>query len=352
MAQHGRIQADIARFGIGIRAQIGAAVSELACNRALVLSTPNQCDAALATAADLGAAAAGVFAKAVMHTPVEVTQAALEHAQDVRADCLVAIGGGSTTGLGKAIAYRTGLPLIAIPTTYAGSEATPILGQTENGLKTTLSDPKVLPRIVLYDPQLIADLPIALTVTSALNAMAHAAEALYAANRSSETDALAIAGLTAFADGLPRVLAAPDDLAARLDTQRGAWACGRVLGLAGMGLHHKLCHALGGAFGLPHADTHAIILPHAIAYNARSAGPQLAPICAVLGGDHPGRSLHSFATRLGAPTALRDLGLRQGDLDRAADLATQTPYPNPHPVTKPDILALLLAAWAGHPPAF
>ncbi|WP_343044384.1 maleylacetate reductase [Roseobacter ponti] len=285
-----------------------------------------------------------------MHTPVEITKLALGHVQETNADCLVAIGGGSTTGLSKAVAWHTDLPQIVIPTTYAGSEATPILGQTEHGVKTTLSDPKVLPEVILYDPELVVSLPVSMTVTSALNAMAHAAEALYAKDRTIETDALAREGLEALISGLPEVLKNPEDLTAREATLRGAWACGTVLGRVGMALHHKLCHTLGGSFDLPHAETHAVILPHAIAYNARAASSELQPVCDLLGGSNAGTALHRFACDMDAPFALRDLGLKESDLDRTAELATTKPYPNPQPVTRDDIRALLQAAWAGDPP--
>ena len=337
-------------FGAGVRDTIASEVARLGAKKALVLSTPQQCDAALEIAETLGELAVGVFCKAAMHTPVDVTQQALVHVKEVGADCLIAIGGGSTTGLGKAIAYRTDLPQITIPTTYAGSEATPILGQTEDGIKTTLSDPRVLPEVILYDPSLVKTLPVAMTVTSALNAMAHAAEALYATDRTPETTQLAVQGLKAFVDGLPKVLVNPTDLSAREETQRGAWACGTVLGQVGMALHHKLCHTLGGSFNLPHAETHAVILPHAIAYNARAVGADLRPICELLGGDNAGTALHTFAKSMNAPTALSELGLREEDLDRAAQLATTKPYPNPQPVTYDDLRALLQAAWAGETP--
>lgn len=337
-------------FGAGTRLKIAAELCRLNLSRALILATPQQGEAALEMAEHLGELAVGIFCKAAMHTPVDVTEAAMIHVAETAADCVVAIGGGSTTGLGKAIAFRTELTQIVIPTTYAGSECTPILGQTENGVKTTLSDPKVLPEVILYDSELVTTLPVAMTVTSALNAMAHAAEALYATERTAETTAMAVQGLKAFVDGLPKVLKDPSDLAAREATQRGAWACGTVLGQVGMALHHKLCHTLGGSFDLPHAETHAIILPHAIAYNARAVAKELQPICALLGGDNAGTALHKFATSMNAPTALRDLGLSEADLDRAAELATTKPYPNPHPVTREDIRALLQAAWAGETP--
>ncbi|RUT28892.1 maleylacetate reductase [Arsenicitalea aurantiaca] len=339
------------RFGAGMRNRIAEEVERLGHARALVLSTPEQADAARHVAETLGPRSAGVFAGAVMHTPVAVTQTALAHAETVGADCLVAIGGGSTIGLGKAIALRSGLDQIVVPTTYAGSEATPILGQTENGIKTTLIDPATQPEIVLYDPELVATLPVPLTVSSALNAMAHAAEGLYAQNRNPLSSLMAEEGLRAFADALERVVANPGDLDARSETLYGAWLCGTVLGQVGMALHHKLCHTLGGSFDLPHAQTHAVILPHAIGFNAGAAADELAVVGAIFGDDHPGRALYRFAERIGAPLSLRALGLAEADLDRAAEIATAKPYWNPRPVTRADIRALLQAAWEGRAPA-
>lgn len=337
-------------FGAGIRKSLRDEATKLGASRALVLSTPDQNTNALEAAEWLGPLAAGVFCKAAMHTPVEITEEALVYLKQLGADCLIAIGGGSTTGLAKALAYRTDLPQIVIPTTYAGSEATSILGQTEVGIKTTLKDPKVQPEVILYDPELLTTLPRQMSVTSALNAMAHAAEGLYSPDRTNDTDELAIDGLRAFVKGLPAVLKCPHNIDARIDTLRGAWACGTVLGQVGMGLHHKLCHTLGGAFNLPHADTHAVILPHAIAYNARSAGKELQPVCNLLGGDNAGLSLYQFAKDIDAPLALRDYGLLETDLDHAAALATTKPYPNPQALTRDAIRALLQAAWEGGKP--
>jgi maleylacetate reductase len=262
----------------------------------------------------------------------------------------VAVGGGSTTGLGKAIAYRTDLPQIVVPTTYAGSEATSILGQTEGGAKTTLTDPRVQPEVILYDAELVAGLPVPMTVTSALNAIAHAAEGLYAQDRNPLSSALAAEGMGAFAEALPRVIATPGDLTARGETLYGAWLCGTVLGQVGMALHHKLCHVLGGTFGLPHAETHAIILPHAIAYNEAAVPGLLAPVAEIFGDVTAGDALHGFAARSGAPLALRDLGLARADLDRAAEVAARNPYWNPAPVTRDGIRHLLDAAWEGRAP--
>lgn len=352
MAESSTIDNVRVRFGAGMRHQTAAEVKRLGCHKALILATPQQSSDALALAEALGPLAVGVYCKAAMHTPVDVTRDAMDHLASTGADCIIALGGGSTTGLGKALAYRTHLPQIVIPTTYAGSEATPILGQTENGVKTTLTDPEVLPEVILYDPELVMTLPVDMTVTSALNAMAHAAEALYATNRTAKTTKMSIEGLTCFANALPAVMQDPHDLDARAETQKGAWLCGTVLGRVGMALHHKLCHTLGGSFDLPHAQTHAVILPHAVAYNARAVPELLQPICDIFGGSNAGRALHDFALKTNAPTALKDFGMAEADLDRAADLATTRPYPNPQPVTRDDIRALLQAAWAGDAPQF
>ena len=235
-----------------------------------------------------------------MHTPVAVSEEATARALDLGADCVVAVGGGSTTGLGKAIALRTDLPQIVVPTTYAGSEATPILGQTEGGRKTTLTSPKVLPEVILYDAELVRSLPVAMTVTSALNAMAHAAEGLYAQNRSPVVHADGAGRAARLPRCAAQVIAAPLDLKARGETLYGAWLCGTVLGQVGMALHHKLCHTLGGSFDLPHAETHAVILPHAIAYNA-AAARELAPMTEIFGGKTPARR----CTPLPSPWARR-----------------------------------------------
>jgi len=339
------------RFGVGVRHAVGDEMARLGLTRALILTTPQQAASGAEIAAALGDRAVGSFAGAIMHTPVAVSDQATALAVSLNADCVVAVGGGSTTGLGKAIALRTDLVQIVVPTTYAGSEATPILGQTEAGRKTTLISDKVQPEVILYDAELIRSLPVPMTVTSALNAMAHAAEGLYAQNRSPLSTLMAIEGLQAFRDGLPRVLAAPDDLTARGETLYGAWLCGTVLGQVGMALHHKLCHVLGGSFDLPHAETHAVILPHAISFNAVAVPDLLAPVTQIFGGPAPGRALHAFAVAMNAPLALRDLGLHEADLDRAVQIATLNPYWNPRPVDAVSLRALLQAAWAGDAPA-
>lgn len=336
-------------FGNGASSQVATWIGKLGCSRALVLSTPHQAADGEALARKLGPLAAGTFSGAAMHTPVEVTEAVMAKAQAVKADCVVALGGGSTTGLGKAIAWRTDLPQIVIPTTYAGSEVTPILGETENGVKTTVRDAKILPEVVIYDPELTIDLPVAMSITSGLNAMAHAAEALYAQDRNPVSTLMATEGLRALKTALPVLVKEPRNLEARGDALYGAWLCGTVLGTVGMALHHKICHTLGGSFDMLHAETHAVMLPHTIGFNAVAVPELLNPVADIFGGS-AGGGLHDFAKSVGAPLTLRELGLKQADLDRAAEIATKNPYWNPRPFDRTAIRALLQDAWEGRRP--
>ena len=325
-------------------------VEALRIERALVLCTADQRDLAETVAALLGKRCAGLFDGAVMHVPIEVANKARAYATERDADGVLAIGGGSTIGLAKAIALETGLPVVAVPTTYAGSEMTPIYGLTEGGAKRTGRDARVLPRTVVYDPELTFKLPVALSVSSGLNAIAHAAEGLYARDSNPVLNLMAEEGIRALAAGLPRLAAAPRELAARSDCLYGAWLCGTVLGQAGMALHHKLCHVLGGSLDLPHAETHAVMLPHTLAYNAPAAPEAMRRIARAIGRSDASRGLHELANALGAPTALRDLGVEAADLKRIADLALANPYWNPRPLDREAIVGLLRRAWAGEPP--
>ncbi len=337
-------------FGAGALAQLPQAIDAMGARRALVLCTPEQRASAERVATLLGDRAAGIFDKAVMHVPIETAREAREVARQLGADCAVAIGGGSTTGLGKAIALDSGLPILAIPTTYAGSEMTPIYGITEAGLKKTGKDLKVLPRSVVYDPELTLTLPVGLSVTSGINAIAHAAEGLYSAEGNPVIDLMAEEGIAAIGRALPRIVARPGDVEARGDALYGAWLCGIVLGSVGMALHHKLCHTLGGSFNLPHAETHTIVLPHALAYNAAAAPQAMQRIARSLGGQNAAQAVYDLARTNGASVALRDIGMRADDLDKACAIALQNQYPNPRPLEKDGIRALLQAAWEGARP--
>jgi maleylacetate reductase len=339
-------------FGPGALSQVAAEVEHLGASRALVLCTPEQVASAQQVSGLLGERSAGVFAHAVMHVPIESAREARAEARRLGADCAVAIGGGSTTGLGKAIALESGLPIIAIPTTYAGSEMTPIWGITEAGVKKTGRDPRVLPRTVIYDPELTLTLPLAMTVTSALNAIAHAAEGLYAPDGNPVMSLLAEEGIRASAAALAPLRVDARDLAARSNALYGAWLCGSVLGAVTMGLHHKLCHTLGGSFNLPHAEVHTVILPHALAYNAAEAPEAMARIARALGASSvsAAQAVFDLAHRHGAPTSLRAIGMPQEGLDRAADLAVQNAYPNPRPLERDALRAMLQRAFEGAAP--
>ena len=336
-------------FGFGTTSNLPDEVARLGASRPLILSTPPQEVQAQQIAELLGARAAGVFAGAVMHTPVEVSERAVEMAARLRADAVVAIGGGSTTGLGKAIALRTGLPQIVLPTTYAGSEMTPILGETENGLKKTQTTPKVLPQVVIYDVEQTMSLPAGLSGTSGINAIAHAIEALYARDRNPVTSTLALAAVKALASALPKIARDPADRDARYDALYGAWLCGICLGSVGMALHHKLCHTLGGSFDLPHAETHTVVLPHALAYNAPAIPDAMDALQTVLGAD-PAQALQDLARAVGAPLSLAAIGMSADGLDRATEIAMSNSYWNPRPLETGAIRTLMQRAFDGAPP--
>jgi maleylacetate reductase len=337
-------------FGVDTIMQLPDELARISGKRALIISTPQQSGQAEELRRFIGDGVASVFSNAAMHTPVEITAEAMRIVEEQQADCLVAIGGGSTTGLSKAIAYRTDLPQIVIPTTYAGSEMTPILGQTEGGVKTTLRDEKVLPDVVIYDVRLTLTLPPDISGTSGINAIAHAVEALYAENKNPEVSAKAEEGIARLARALPIIVDDPQNMVARADALSGASLCGQCLASVGMALHHKLCHTLGGSFGLPHAETHTALLPHATAYNATADPQAMQQITGALGTDSAPSGLYDLGHAVNAKMALRDLGLAGSDLDRAADLAVQSPYWNPRPVERDAIRELLRKAWAGEPP--
>jgi maleylacetate reductase len=342
-------------FGVGCLDKLPEEIERLGARRALVLSTPEQRKEGQQIVDRLGLCAAGLFDKAVMHVPIEIAEQAREHAKTLGADCCVAVGGGSTTGLAKAIALVSTLPILAIPTTYAGSEMTPIWGITESGLKKTGRDPRVLPKTVLYDPTLTVTMPPMLSATSGMNSIAHCVEALYSKDANPIISMIAEEGIRALAVGLPVVVKEPANLEARSNALYGAWLGGMSLGAVGMALHHKLCHTLGGSFNLPHAETHTVVLPHATAYTAWATPEAMSRIARALGVKSADPSLaapglYDLAASLGAPTSLAALGLKAADLDKAADIAVQNPYYNPRPITREGIRALLQDAFEGRRP--
>jgi maleylacetate reductase len=339
------------QFGGGIRIQLASEIERLGCSRAIILSTPGHESQARDLAKQIQRLGAGLFSGAMMHTPVRVSEQAVAVVRSIDADCTVALGGGSTIGLGKAIALRTDLPQIAIPTTYAGSEMTPILGETERNQKTTTRTLKVLPEVVLYDPELTISLPVPISVSSGINAIAHAVEASYAKDRNPLISLAAEESIRALARSLPVIVANPIDEPARSDALYGAWLAGTCLGAVGMALHHKLCHVVGGAYNLPHAETHTVILPHAVAYNSSAEPLVMRMLAAVLGTSDAAIGLYDFIGLLGAKRSLRELGMPESGIEKVALLATQNPYWNPRSLEHKPIRELLRRAWAGEAPS-
>jgi alcohol dehydrogenase class IV len=357
-------------FAPGALARVPEEVDRLGAGRVLLISGGPESRYADRLAADLGGRVAGRVREVVMHVPVETARAAVTAAAAVDADLLVSVGGGSATGLAKAVARETGRPVLAVPTTYAGSEMTPIWGLTEAHRKTTGRDRRVLPRVVVYDPELTVSLPGPVSAASGLNALAHCVEGRYAADASPVTWLLAEEGIRALTSALPRVVADGTDRPARAEALYGAWLAGWTLGTAGMGIHHKLCHVLGGGYDLPHAELHAVILPYAVAYNATAAAPALARVAAALAGPaaeppraEPPRAvsapagsaaagrLWDLGRKLGVPASLRELGFRPEAVDPVAEQVVAGTPANPRPVEIDGIRELLRAAWDGQRPA-
>ncbi|MGH8739050.1 MAG: maleylacetate reductase [Burkholderiales bacterium] len=337
-------------FGAGALGRLPQELDRLGAKRVLLLSTPGQAASAQRLGASLGARVAGVYDQAVMHVPLEVAEDARRVARELGADCCVALGGGSTIGLAKAIALTSALPIVAVPTTYSGSEMTTVYGLTEGGLKKTGRDARVLPRTVIYDPALTLGLPPATSAASAMNAIAHCVEALYAHDANPITSLMAQEGIRALAVAMPLIMKNPSGLEARSDALYGAWLAGVALGATGVALHHKLCHTLGGSFNLPHAQTHAIVLPHAARYNRDAAPEAMARVARALGTNDAPTGLYDLEVRLNLETRLSAIGLREADLERAAKIALESPYPNPRPVEYAGVLALLRAAYEGRRP--
>jgi maleylacetate reductase len=336
-------------FGAGYRSKLADEVNKLGLKRVLVLCTEFQKDLAQEISDSLGELSVGVYAKAEMHVPIETARDAQRFATEAGADGCIAVGGGSTTGLGKAIALEYGTPIIALPTTYAGSEMTPVWGLTADGVKKTGKDPRVLPRSVIYDPELTLSLPVGMSVTSGFNAIAHAVEALYAPDGSPIISLMAEEGVRALITALPNIVADPESIEHRSQALYGAWLCGATLGATTMSLHHKLCHTLGGTFNLPHAETHTVVLPYALAYNAPSAPGAVEALRRATGASDPAAYLRELSLKLGAPASLRELGMTEKDAETAVDLATRNPYANPREVTPAGIRQLLTQALNGDP---
>lgn len=284
----------------------------------------------------------------VMHVPVEVAGRARTATAAAEAEVVVTVGGGSATGLGKAVALTTGLPVVAVPTTYAGSEATNVWGLTESGTKTTGVDDKVLPRSIVYDAELLTSLPADMSVASGLNALAHCVDSMWGPRADPIDQALAGEGIRALAAELPVVAADGGAIEGIEQTLYGAYLAAAAFASAGSGLHHKICHVLGGMFDLPHAQTHAVVLPHVLAFNAPSAPEAERRIAAAFGTATAVEGLAALRAEVGAPRALKDYGMPEEGITKAvAPIMAALPAGNPAPVTEENLTALLRAAWEG-----
>ena len=340
-------------FGAGAaRTALADEVARLGVSRLLLIAAGSGETTARDLTAPLADRIAGTFTGVRPHVPVQVADAAREQAAAVGADAVLSVGGGSATGTAKAVALTTGLPVIAVPTTYAGSEVTPVWGLTDGERKTTGVDARVLPRLVIYDPELTVSLPGPLSAASGLNAMAHCVDAFWAPGRNPVSALAAGEAIRVLAAALPAVSRDGADLGAREDLLYGAYLAGTAFAVTGSGLHHKICHVLGGRYGLPHAQTHAIMLPYVLAFNAPRAPDAARRIGLALGSGDPAGALQALAAELGLPRGLREIGLREDQVAEAAQLIEPVvPVDNPVPAVAAALGALLRHAWAGDPAA-
>lgn len=330
-------------FGAGAaRTRLAAEVGRLGVTRLLLIASERDAGRVREIVAPFAESVVATFTAVREHVPAETAQAAREATAQARADAVLCIGGGSTIGAAKAVALTARIPIIAVPTTYSGSEVTPVWGLTEDGRKTTGVDLAVLPRVVVYDPELTASLPPELATASGLNAMAHGVEALWAPGRNPVSSVIAEEGIAALAAGLRGRSAEP--------LLRGGWLTASAFAVTGSGLHHKLAHVLGG-LGLPHARTHAVLLPHVLAFNAPGAPEAVLRVARALGDDDAVGALRSLVAELGVPSGLHELGLREDQLAEVAALAEPViPKDNPVPIGDGALLRLVTAAWAGEKP--
>jgi alcohol dehydrogenase class IV len=377
-------------FGPGSIARLGEAVERFGWRQLMLCATgaARRGGRVALVEAALGERLTAVYERVQPHVQDVQVAEALVLANEQSVDAIIGLGGGSPIGMAKAVAaaleekrtaHRTRattptdqplVPVVAIPTTYAGSEMTAVYGITHHkadgsARKITVSGPKIAPKLVLYDPRLTLDLPPEMTAATGINALAHCIEALYSITRHPLSTAAAVSGLSHIFSALPRCYAAGDDLEARAEMMRGSHLAGVALSTTVMGLHHGLCHVLGGTAGVPHGIANSIVLPHAMRFNADAIALQTPAqgwglhAAEALGVTPDGRSetalveaaaqkVYELVGQMRLPQRLRDAGVAEADLPRLAQLAFQsrTVQNNPKPITDPaQIEALLRAAW-------
>ena len=337
-------------FGSGQAAQLVAdEVTRLGSQRVMLIAATYEAEIADKVTSDISIA--GRFDEVVQHVPIEKAELARAMAVAEGIDLVVCVGGGSTTGFAKAVAMTTGIPIVAVPTTYAGSEATPVWGLTQAARKTTGIDPRVLPTTVIYDASLTYSLPVEMSVASGLNALAHCIDSMWAPKADPINQAFAVEGIRALAQGLPLIVTDPGSEEGREKSLYGAYLSAVSFGSAGSGIHHKICHVLGGTFNTPHAQTHATVLPYVLAFNSSAAPEAERRIAQAFDAPTALAGLQELRAKLDAPTALKDFGFHESDIAEAVSIALPIiPADNPRAVTIENLTALLYAAWSGSTP--
>lgn len=336
--------------GPGKAATLQHELDQLGIERVAVLCTPSGATRYAGIIAGLGPRCTAVFAQAALHSPLDVAEAAARVVRNSGAAATICIGGGSTIGLGKFIAVTEGKPQVAIPTTLSGSELTPIYGFRSGSEKRTGVNPAAVPRLVIYDPRVSLSLPGQETALSGMNCLAHCVEAFYVPAAGRLSDTLAAEGIRVLFGALPGCLDRPDDESARGDALYGGLLGGLLVAMVGIGLHHKICHVLGGRFGLPHGASNAIILSQVIAFNAPAMPEAIRRMAEAMDAADPARACFDLARRLGAPTSLQEMGVDSEALGEVAAAITATPLDNPRPLEKNSVEALLRRAWSGDEP--
>ena len=337
-------------FGAGTLERLPDELKTLGLSRALILTTPGQMDNGVNVANLIEGYSVGHFDGAKMHVPVATVEAAQKMATETNADCCISIGGGSTTGLGKALALKMGIANITIPTTYSGSEMTNIWGMTENNRKVTGRDDCVVPDLIIYDPTLTLSLPTDIIGPSAINAMAQAVVNVATDTPNPMVGLMAEEAIRRISASLPTVISNPEDITARADLLYGASLAGGALGTGSTSLHHKLCHTFGGTFNTPHAETHTILLPHAVAYNAHATKQGTQKVAEAMGAKDAASGIQELAKSAGAPTALKDIGIKYNDLDEVVSVIMAMDFANPAPIVSDRLRKMLENAYHGHPP--
>lgn len=335
-------------FGAGQLNNLADIIRRTGGNRLFVIAEARNAEVVATIRAEFGDENVCQFSDVVQHVPRTVVDAALAVAQAFRPDLLVAIGGGSAIGLAKGIALATKWPILAIPTTYAGSEMTNVYGISADGQKVVGRDDAVLPKAVIYDPSLTATMPVSLAATSAMNAMAHLIEAVYAHNINPVTYAVALLGIRKLREGMEQLIAEKSLVGANEKIQFGAYLAGKSLCEVAMSLHHKAAHVLGGSFGLEHAALHTALLPYVLDFQLPALSPELVgDLNTTLDTRHSAQKLRDLADAMGAKTNLADIGFQAGDSPKAADLILRTPFNNPRLISRDHLIGLLQQAHDG-----